>query len=100
MIVTNTWTDNTSPEEVELIRNDLTKNKTPVLAALAGPNGGGSYTNEGDVRESDFQRTFYGPHYTRLSSVKARYDPEDLFIVPTGVGSEKWDAFGLCKTSV
>lgn len=100
MIVTNTWPDNTSPEEVERIRNDLTNNKTPVLAALAGPNGGGSYANEGDVREPDFQRTFYGPHYARLSKVKARYDPEDLFIVPTGVGSERWDSLGLCKTSV
>lgn len=98
MIVTRTWTDNTPAAEVELLRNDLSTNKAPILASLAGPDGG-SYSNEGDVREPDFQRTFYGPNYARLSSIKARYDPHDLLIVPTGVGSERWDSVGLCKIS-
>ncbi|GJJ15496.1 hypothetical protein Clacol_009774 [Clathrus columnatus] len=96
MVITNTWKDTTSSIEVETLRNDLTKNKTPILASLAGPDDG-SYSNEGDVREPEFQRVFYGRNYARLSSIKAHYDPHDLFIVPTGVGSERWDSAGLCK---
>ena len=75
----------------------MTKKHVPVLAALAGP-GSGSYSNEADVREPDFQTTFFGPNYARLSDIKNRYDPHALFIVGAGVGSEHWDTDGLCRT--
>jgi hypothetical protein len=92
------WEDSTPADEVEAIREDLTKNKVPVLNALAGA-GSGSYSNEADVREPDFQTTFFGPNYARLSAIKEAYDPHALFIVGAGVGSEKWDAEGLCKVA-
>jgi Berberine and berberine like len=76
----------------------MTRNKVPLLAALAGP-GSGAYSNEADLREPDFQTTFFGPNYARLSEVKAKYDPGALFIVGAGVGSEHWDADGLCRVS-
>ena len=68
----------------------------PVLAALAGP-GSAAYSNEADVREPDFQTTFFGPNFARLSDIKNKYDPAGLFIVGAGVGSENWDAEGLCR---
>jgi len=95
VIVIAGWGDSQSPEVVEEIRQDLTKDKVPILEALAGP-GSGSYSNEADVREPNFQTTFFGPNYPRLSAIKEAYDPSALFIVGAGVGSEKWDAEGLC----
>ncbi|OCL12223.1 FAD binding domain-containing protein [Glonium stellatum] len=53
--------------------------------------GAGSYMNEADVSEPDWQQSFYGYHYPRLLSIKKRRDPYDLFWVPTGVGSEGWE---------
>ena len=68
-----------------------------MLAELAGGACSGSYSNEADVLEPNFAATFYGPNYSRLESIKAAYDHNDLFIVPTGVGSEHWDAEGMCR---
>ncbi|KAF8996673.1 FAD-binding domain-containing protein, partial [Hymenopellis radicata] len=50
-----------------------------------------------DSTEPNFQTTFYGPNYAKLSAIKSKYDPADLFIVAGGVGSERWDADGFCK---
>ena len=49
------------------------------------------------MREPDFQTTFFGDNYKRLEAVKQRYDPEDMFIVSAGVGSERWDEEGICR---
>jgi len=67
-----------------------------VLSDLAGGAASGSYSNEGDVLEPNPQVTFYGSKYARLARIKVKYDPNDLFIVPTGVRSEFWDAYGMC----
>ncbi|KAF8577474.1 FAD-binding domain-containing protein [Ramaria rubella] len=95
MIITNNWLDTTTPAEVAVLRSDMTQTQVPVLAAIAGP-GSGAYSNEADVNEPDFQTTFFGPNFPRLSSIKNVYDPNALFIVGAGVGSEKWDVDGLC----
>ena len=63
---------------------------------MTGPNAG-AYSNEADLLEPNFQTTFFGPNYAKLSAIKRMYDPEDLFIVGAGVGSERWDEWGLCK---
>ncbi|CAJ2513859.1 Uu.00g019780.m01.CDS01 [Anthostomella pinea] len=41
--------------------------------------GGGSYLNEGDVNEEDWQQTFFGDKYDRLLGIKQKYDPTGLF---------------------
>ena len=86
-----------SADDVEALRRNFTATVRPVLAELAGGASSGSYSNEADVLEPNFAVTFYGPNYSRLESVKAAYDPNDLFIVPTGVRSEHWDAEGMCR---
>jgi hypothetical protein len=63
---------------------------------MTGPNAG-AYSNEADLLEPDFQTTFFGPNYAKLSAIKRKYDSLDLFIVGAGVGSERWDEWGLCK---
>ena len=68
----------------------------PILEQLTGPNAG-AYSNEADCFEDDFQSTFFGNNYERLSAIKIKYDPTDLFIVKAGVGSERWDTGGFCR---
>jgi FAD/FMN-containing dehydrogenase len=58
----------------------------------------GSYVNECDYFQTDWQRAFWGPHYPRLARVKRRYDPRGLFTVHHGVGSEGWSADGFTRT--
>jgi FAD/FMN-containing dehydrogenase len=48
----------------------------------------GSYVNETDYHQPDWQRSFWGENYARLLEVKHIYDPGNLFRVHHGVGSE------------
>ncbi|KAI8170900.1 FAD-linked oxidoreductase ZEB1 [Colletotrichum sp. SAR 10_70] len=52
--------------------------------------GGGTYLNEASVEESDWQESFYGGNYQRLSQIKRKWDPNDVFYAVTAVGSERW----------
>jgi FAD/FMN-containing dehydrogenase len=57
----------------------------------------GSYVSESDFFESDWQHAFWGSNYPRLAAVKKQYDPDGLFFVHHGVGSEEWSADGFEK---
>ena len=59
--------------------------------------GAGSYVSESDYFLRDWQRAFWGGHYARLARAKHRYDPEGLFFVHHGVGSEGWSADGFTR---
>jgi len=59
----------------------------------------GAYVNECDYFQPDWQRAFWGPHYSRLLDIKRRYDPDGLFTVHHGVGSEDWSADGFTRSS-
>jgi FAD/FMN-containing dehydrogenase len=59
--------------------------------------GAGSYVSESDYFLRDWQRAFWGTHYARLSAVKHTYDPEGLFYVRHGVGSEGWSEDGFTR---
>ncbi|MDP4690720.1 MAG: BBE domain-containing protein [Candidatus Nanopelagicales bacterium] len=50
--------------------------------------GGGSYSNEGNYFQDNWQTEFWGSNYPRLLRVKKQYDPTNLFRVHKGVGSE------------
>ncbi|KAM7205431.1 putative fad binding domain containing protein [Naviculisporaceae sp. PSN 640] len=55
--------------------------------------GSGSYMNEGDPGEPDWQGSFYGRDgtYEKLLKVKKDRDPWGLFWARTTVGSEAWE---------
>lgn len=69
-----------------------------VMEALYGlvPDAG-SYVSESDYFLEDWQRRFWGPNHARLQQVKQRYDPDGLFTVHHGVGSEAWSADGFTR---
>jgi FAD/FMN-containing dehydrogenase len=48
----------------------------------------GSYLNETDYHQPDWQQAFWGDNYARLLEIKHTYDPGNLFCVHHGVGSE------------
>ncbi len=57
----------------------------------------GSYVSESDFFERGWQQSFWGTNYTRLAAVKRKYDPEGLFFVHHGVGSEQWTPDGFTR---
>jgi FAD/FMN-containing dehydrogenase len=57
----------------------------------------GAYVSESNFFDRSWPQSFWGSHYARLQSVKAKYDPEGLFFVHHGVGSEEWSADGFTR---
>ena len=56
-----------------------------------------SYVSESNFFEKDWQHSYWGANYERLLAVKRRYDPDGLFFVHNGVGSEDWSMDGFEK---
>lgn len=69
----------------------LTQLMEPLKEATPG---GGSYLNEGDPHEPNWQQSFYGDNYSKLVRVKKTRDPWGVFWAPTTPGSEEWKIEG------
>ncbi len=65
------------------------------LRALA-PDAGSS-VSESNFFEADWARAYWGANYLRLLAVKNTYDPDGLFFVHHGVGSDRWTADGFTR---
>ncbi len=57
----------------------------------------GSYVSESNYFNPSWREEFWGSNYARLRAVKAKYDPDGLFFVHHGVGSEDWSADGFSR---
>ncbi|KQV85145.1 FAD-linked oxidase [Massilia sp. Root351] len=57
--------------------------------------GAGAYVSESDYFQRDWQTAFWGSNYRRLAQIKQKYDPQGLFFVHHGVGSERWSSDGF-----
>ena len=68
---------------------------TATLRAIAPD--AGSYVSESNYFNANWRREFWGDHYPRLKAVKAQYDPDGLFTVHHGVGSEAWSDDGFTR---
>ena len=65
-----------------------------LLKVVADP---GSYVSESDFFDPQWQRSFWGANYAKLATVKKKYDPDGLFFVRHGVGSEEWSPDGFTR---
>ena len=57
----------------------------------------GAYVSESNYFEKGWQHSYWGSNYSRLAEIKRKYDPDGLFFVHNGVGSEQWSADGFTK---
>ncbi len=57
----------------------------------------GSYVAESDFFDEAWRKSFWGSNYARLLAVKDSYDPDCLFFVHHGVGSERCSADGFTR---
>jgi FAD/FMN-containing dehydrogenase len=73
------------PELPRAARQAVTEAMNIIRAAAPDA---GSYVNETDYHQPDWQHSFWGDNYARLLKVKHAYDPGNLFTVHHGVGSE------------
>ncbi|CAO2654534.1 Nn.00g112670.m01.CDS01 [Neocucurbitaria sp. VM-36] len=77
-----------TPAEINRVRSTVTKVIVRILKKITP--GSGTYMNEADVREDDWQQSFFGSNYERLLQIKNEVDPERLLWAKTAVGSEDW----------
>jgi hypothetical protein len=84
------------PELARARREAATINKAMDALRAVAP-GAGSYVSESDYFLHDWQQGFWGPHYAKLAAVKRKYDPDGLFFVHHGVGSETWSTDGFSR---
>jgi FAD/FMN-containing dehydrogenase len=56
-----------------------------------------SYVWETDFFEPNWQDSFWGDNYPRLLAIKQKYDPDGLFFLHHGVGSEAWSPDGFTR---
>jgi FAD/FMN-containing dehydrogenase len=57
----------------------------------------GSYVSESNYFNRSWQEGYWGKNYPKLQAIKKKYDPDGLFFVHHGVGSEEWSADGFTR---
>jgi FAD/FMN-containing dehydrogenase len=57
----------------------------------------GSYVSESNYFNNSWRNAFWGRNYSRLRAIKRSYDPDGLFFVHHGVGSEDWSSDGFIR---
>lgn len=58
----------------------------------------GSYVSESSYFEKDWHHCYWGPNYEKLTAVKKKFDPDGLFFVHNGVGSDEWSKDGFTRS--
>lgn len=83
--------------DVERARRRRASIDRSMEALLRVAPGAGSYFSESNFFEPDWQASFWSSNYPRLAEVKQTYDPDGLFFVHHGVGSEAWSDDGFTR---
>ncbi|KAF2428253.1 FAD-binding domain-containing protein [Tothia fuscella] len=52
----------------------------------------GAYANEAYPLNPDWKKTFWGSNYPKLSQIKTKYDPENLFWASPGINADHMEA--------
>ncbi len=86
------------PDEAAAHRRATAIRKAMTALRAVAPDAG-AYVSESDFFQQRWQETYWGPNYAKLLQIKRRYDPDGLFTVRHGVGSEDWSADGFTRTA-
>lgn len=84
--------------DIKEARSGASKIDKAITALLQVAPSPGSYVSESNFFEKNWQQSFWGSNYLKLAAIKKKYDPEGLFFVRHGVGSEGWSEDGFTKT--
>lgn len=76
--------------DIATARENAKKIASSMEALRAAAPDAGCYMSECDFFLKDWQRAQWGEHAARLGAIKRRYDPEGLFVIHHGVGSQDW----------
>ncbi|PNY26844.1 Uncharacterized protein TCAP_03229 [Tolypocladium capitatum] len=94
-----TFWNSTAPwQQLGALQRRMTGEFMPQIEGVT--EGSGSYMNEADFRQPNWQEVFFGNNYERLLGVKRKWDPESVLYVLKGVGSEAWRVNGdgrMCR---
>lgn len=71
---------------VHMMTTGIGKVSAQALRAISPE--GGAYINKAWDKHPDYKQTFWGRHYPKLLSIKQKYDPDFVFYVTPGVGSD------------
>ncbi|KAJ3171333.1 hypothetical protein HDU87_008359 [Geranomyces variabilis] len=85
--------DSATAAEIAAIRSQMTQINTLLKTATQGH---GTYANEANIDEPDFQSSFWGSNYGELLKIKQKYDPDAVFNCHHCVGSELRSLDGNC----
>ncbi|KAF5006939.1 hypothetical protein FDECE_6715 [Fusarium decemcellulare] len=86
-------------DDMLTIQKRITNEYMPQVEAVTP--GSGTYMNEADFNQPNWQEVFYGKNWDRLASIKKKWDPKSLLYNLKGVGSDAWrvGADGrMCRT--
>ncbi len=86
-----------APPDLEDARADAAAIGAAMSALRRAAPDAGSYLSECDHALADWREAAWGGHHARLTSIKRRFDPNGLFTVHHGVGSERWSADGFTR---
>ena len=81
--------------DIDEARKGATKINSAMNELLKVAPGAGAYVSESNFFQKNWQQAFWGVNYSRLATVKKKYDPAGLFFVHHGVGSEEWSEDGF-----
>ncbi|PHH77115.1 hypothetical protein CDD82_3662 [Ophiocordyceps australis] len=82
------WNSSMTLAEQKKLQSLVTGTLVEELKALEPHTG--AYLNEANAYETWWQESFWGSNYPRLYQIKHQVDPDGVFIVRRGVGSEDW----------
>jgi FAD/FMN-containing dehydrogenase len=85
------------PMDVSAARTDARKIDTAAAELNKIAPNAGSYVSESNYFNRSWQAAYWGKNYRRLQAIKKKYDPDGLFFVHHGVGSEEWSPDGFTR---
>lgn len=97
--VYSVW-DWTSDAEMNSRSDRLTDEIIPALEELSP--GSGTYANEANYRQENWQTEFFGSNWNKLNIIKRQWDPRGIFYAPLSAGADQWmenDQGRLCRVT-